>query len=254
MTRRCSRCGGRVPAGVSFFCHRCGARLEGEEAAEYPVCPRCGRSQPDRNSHFCDRCGVQLVPPARPVSPDSRIQPVTTCPACGHPNPGDSIRYCKKCGSPLRGEMPHGQSHHGRSGDSGPDNAVRATVAHREIGRKKMPVQPEGLLSLLRRRISWKAAAGMAVIILVLSAVFFIMTGGSENPMYTGANSSPDTGTILPLSFAGIFDTGRENSSAGSHTGALSAGALLTAVQTTVPVPVSNRAAPVVTDKPLKMK
>ncbi|OPY32310.1 MAG: Double zinc ribbon [Methanoregula sp. PtaU1.Bin006] len=173
MTRRCSRCGGRVPAGVSFFCHRCGARLEGEEAAEYPVCPRCGRSQPDRNSHFCDRCGVQLVPPARPVSPDSRIQPVTTCPACGHPNPGDSIRYCKKCGSPLRGEMPHGQSHHGRSGDSGPDNAVRATVAHREIGRKKMPVQPEGLLSLLRRRISWKAAAGMAVIILVLSAVFF---------------------------------------------------------------------------------
>lgn len=254
MTRQCSRCGSRVPPGVSFFCHRCGARLENEEAEEYPVCPRCGRSQPDRNSRFCDRCGVQMVPPARPVPPDSRMQPAVTCPVCGHPNPGDSISYCKKCGRPLPGEMPHAHQNHGKSGDSGPDIPGTGGMADHSIMRRKKQVQPAGFLSLFRERISWKVAIGMAVFFLVLIGVFFIVTGGSDNKTGAGSNSSSDTGTSKPLSFAGIFGTGPENSSAPSQTGASSAGASPKSVKTTIPVPVSNRAAAVVTDKPLKMK
>jgi len=254
MTRQCSRCGSRVPAGVSFFCHRCGARLECEEAAEYPVCPRCGRSQSDRNSHFCDRCGVQLVPPARPVSPDSSMHPVCTCPACGHPNPGDDVRYCKKCGRPLSNEMPRGALKRRESRNSSLEPDIMDGAAGQENIQKKKPVQKAGPLSRFTGKVSWKVATGIVIFFLVLAVGFFIITGGSENKMGAGSDSSLNAGSPVPLPFGSLFGTVPENSSAVSKPGATGTGISATPSKTKTPVPFSNRAAPVVTEKSLKVK
>ena len=151
MTIRCSKCGGRIPDGVSLFCHHCGARLDGENASDYPVCPRCGRSYPDRNSRYCDHCGVKLVPPARLLSQNSTMHPVRTCQACGHPNPGDDIRYCNKCGRPLIVEMPSGPLKHRESRNSPLEPDIMDGAAGQENIQKKKPVQKAGPLSRFYR-------------------------------------------------------------------------------------------------------
>lgn len=254
MTIRCSKCGGRIPDGVSLFCHHCGARLEGEEASDYPVCPRCGRSYPDRNSRYCDHCGVKLVPPARPLSQNSTMHPVRTCQACGHPNPGDDIRYCNKCGRPLIVEMPSGPLKHRESRNSPLEPDIMDGAAGQENIQKKKPVQKAGPLSRFTGKVSWKVATGIVIFFLILAVGFFIITGGSENKTGSGSDSSLNASSPVPLPFGSLFGAVQENSSAVSKPVVTGTGNSATPSQTKTPVPFSNRAAPVVTEKSLKVK
>jgi len=205
MNRRCGNCGAPVPAGASFFCNKCGARLPVEGPAVPLTCPRCGKTLADRLSQFCDRCGTAIFPPMQLLPPVLPVMQVKDCPQCGFGNLGTDIFYCKKCGTSLVNSEPRKapgvRSENSPSGiragsrDIPPRGMVTRAAEPRETPQRWQKAPRESLLRSHR-----KAIIGVAVVILVLIAIAFIVTSNQSVPGAGPANASaPGLLGIIPF-------------------------------------------------------
>jgi hypothetical protein len=218
MSRKCGTCGAPVSAGASLFCNKCGARLPAEIPQVPLTCPRCGKTLTDRLSRFCDRCGTAIPTPVQPLPPVIPVVQGKDCPHCGFGNLGTDIFYCKKCGTSLvsreppmapgvRQEIPAGSR--GGSGVVPAGRTVTGKAEPREKPQSRQKVPRESVLRSHR-----KAIIGVVVVILVLIAVAFIMTGKPILPGTGQANSSTPS---LPAAQSSTSEPGAGPAGSSTH-------------------------------------
>jgi hypothetical protein len=173
---------------------------------------------------------------------------IKACPGCGFENSGPSLFFCKKCGSSLeRGEPRRNSMERG-----GPEGVARIATG-KEVapppgksaaGTPSVPGQYRDTLPVSVRSYR-KVAIGIAALLLILAAVAGVVFFTKSTDAPAGPDNESGSG-LLGLIPPGIIPgTIPENATAPAQPAQKkNTGAGL----------VSNRAVPVVTDTPLKMK